>query len=98
MRWQLIVRPEAESDIDEIFGWYEERRAGLGRAFMIELGRLFDTIEQGPKMFPRAHKEMRRALLKKFPYAVFYALRADEIVISAVFHQSRDPRRWKSLA
>ena len=98
MSWQLIIRPEAETDIDDIYRWYEQRRKGLGRAFMIELDRLLSSIQQGPKMFPRAHKELRRALLKKFPYAVFYTLRADEIVISAVFHQSRDPLRWMSLA
>ncbi len=94
---ELILRPEAESDVKEVYAWYEARREGLGSDFMEELEKLFAFIQENPRMYPRDHKELRRALLKRFPYAVFYALRYDEIVVSAVFHQSRDPRRWRIL-
>ncbi len=97
MRFQLILRPEAESDVEEVYAWYEKRREGLGRDFVKELEKLFASIQESPRMYPRDHRELRRALLKRFPYAVFYTLRSDEVVVSAVFHQSRDPRRWRIL-
>ncbi len=97
MPFELILRPEAESDVERVYAWYEKRREGLGRDFVEELERLFSFIRDNPRMFPRAHKVLRRALLKRFPYAVFYTLRSEEIVVSAVFHQSQDPRRWRIL-
>ncbi len=89
--FQLILRPEAESDIEKVHAWYEKRRKGLGRDFVEELEKLFASIQEKPRLYPRAHKALRRALLKRFPYAIFYTLRSDEIVVSAVFHQSQDP-------
>jgi plasmid stabilization system protein ParE len=97
MNRRLVVRPEAKEDIAKAYGWYWERGENLGRDFLEELGSLFRTIEAYPHAFPKVHGEKRRALLKRFPWAVFYRLPADEILILAVFHQACDPRRWKIL-
>lgn len=94
---QLILRPEAESDVERVYGWCEERRRGLGREFVEELEKLFARLQESPRLYPRSHRELRRALLNRFPYAVFYTLRSDEIVVSAVFHQSQDSWRWRIL-
>jgi plasmid stabilization system protein ParE len=41
------------------------------------------------------HGEARRAVLRRFPYSVIYAVREDEIVVIACFHGRRDPKRWQ---
>ena len=98
MKRQLILRPEAEADIDDVYSWYELRREGLGREFVMELDNTLASIRYKPKSHRKVHKELRRALLKRFPYAVFYFLRGDEIIVTAVFHQTMDPNRWKQLS
>lgn len=42
-------------------------------------------------MFPKVHGDVRKARVKTYPYAVFFRETADEIVVIAIFHSSRDP-------
>ena len=91
----LIVRPEAETDISEVGGWYEDQVPGLGEEFLKALDEVFLSIEQNPGLYARVHGELRRALMPRFPYGVFYLPRSDQILIFAVLHTARDPRIWK---
>jgi plasmid stabilization system protein ParE len=92
----FIVSPLAERDIAEAFGWYESRSAGLGEFFLRQLNDCFDSIRQRPLMFEIIVDDFRRALVRKFPYAVFFEHSADQIVVDAVFHCSQDPAKWQS--
>ena len=51
-----------------------------------------------PEMFALAHETLRRALLQQFPYALYYRVQAESIVIFALFHQARDPDLIKQRA
>ena len=97
MKRHLCIRPEAKTDITRAFNWYRDRSEELGRRFMDELQTVLEAIGERPLSFPRVHGEKRRALLRRFPYAVFYRLPADEVVVLGVFHQTRDSWRWKTL-
>ena len=97
MKRHLSIRPEAKADITSAFNWYRDRSEELGRRFLEELERILEAIEERPLSFPRVHGEKRRAILQRFPYAVFYRLPADEIVVLGVFHQARDSLRWEKL-
>ena len=44
-----------------------------------------------PELFALAYKTLRRALLQQFPYALYYRVENENIVIFALFHQARDP-------
>ena len=91
---RLVVRPAAEGDIAEAFRWYEERSPGLGEAFTSAVEAALREIERHPELHPRVRGAARRALLRRFPYAVFYVVRPDIIEVLACFHVRRDPRRW----
>jgi len=93
---RVIVRPEAETDLDEANAWYEEQLPGLGRNFTDEIDRTIEAIRSYPESFALVHRNVRRALTRRFPYAVFYVLEAERIVVLAVFHQARDPKRWRA--
>ena len=54
----------------------------------------FDAIEQFPEMFARVHGEVRRAMVSRFPYAVFYRIEPKQVVVLTVLHTARDPRLW----
>jgi len=72
MATEVIVRPPAEADVREAAFWYEAKREGLGAEFTLELDALYDRIAQHPLQFPEIGEGARRALLRRFPYAVYF--------------------------
>jgi len=92
---KIVLLPAAIDDISEARDWYETRRNGLGDEFLQCVENCIDAIQSNPKMFPFAHKRYRRALVRRFPYAVFYECAGDKIVIYTVFHCSRNPETWR---
>ena len=90
----VIVRPLAEADVREAAFWYENKREGLGAEFALELDALYERITQNPRQFPAIDEGTRRALLRRFPYAVYFVIGDDVPVIIAVLHQHRRPITW----
>jgi plasmid stabilization system protein ParE len=91
----VIVRPLAEADVRDAAFWYESSREGLGAEFTLELDALYERIAQNPRQFPAIEEETRRALLRRFPYAVYFVIGDDVPVIIAVLHQHRRPDAWR---
>ena len=85
----------AARDVDAAFTWYEERRPGLGHDFEAALAATLALLRQAPEAGPPVHRDVRRVLLPRFPYAIYYRLAADTIEVRGIFHQSRDPARWR---
>jgi toxin ParE1/3/4 len=94
----VYVRREAELDLIDAYCWYEERRAGLGAAFLLSVEAAVALIRRFPESHPNVHKDVRRVLTRRFPYGVFYVVERERIVVIAVFHAKRDPRRWQARA
>jgi len=95
---QLVVRPAAAADLDDTFLWYEAQRPGLGHEFVAAVRAAFGSILSNPKLYGIVHRNTRRALLRRFPYGVFYRIYPDTIVVVACMHGRRDPKRWRSRA
>ena len=93
---RLIVRPEAEDDITAAFSWYEDQEPGLGTEFIHSVDVALGLVEREPHAFPVIYRNARRALLRRFPYAVFYLIRDDVIEVIACMHFKRRPLRWRS--
>ena len=88
-------RPEAQAEALDTRMWYENRQAGLGDAFTIELEEIVRRISENPEQFRRVRGEIRRAVLNRFPYAAYF--RADEAqVIVLAIHGRQHPARWQS--
>ena len=92
MTIRLRLRPESEQDLADA----AEQREWLGNQFLDEVLSVFSVISETPLMFPTVHRNIRRALIHHFPLGVYYRVGGAEIVVLAVMHGSRDPRRWKS--
>lgn len=95
MTADLRVRREAEQDIDEAAHWYEAQRNGLGREFLDEVTSCLKLIASQPEMFDAVHRGVRRALIRRFPFGVFYRQDGPRIVVMAVLHASRHPGQWQ---
>ena len=95
MAADLVLAPEAAQDIDEAYRWYEERRFGLGEEFLSCVDACIQAICRMPELHAKVHKDYRRALVRRFPYAVFYEHVADTVTVYSVFHTSRSPKKWR---
>ncbi len=92
---RLVIRPEAQVDIRDAALWYEGQQTGLGDLFLSELSDLIPRIVESPLEFPTVRPPVRRGLLHRFPYAVYFILEERTSMILAVLHQRRDPAVWK---
>lgn len=95
MSYSLLLRPEAELDIQDAYQFYEERSQGLGSEFVRSIDACFSKIGRNPMAYPTVHRQIRRALIRKFPYGIFYFLDDEKIVVIACFHAKQDPKRWQ---
>ena len=93
--YRLVSEPQADLDIEAVFDWYEKEQPGLGVEFLDELRAAYDRIVAGPSKYQHLRLGIRRALLRRFPYAVYFAVEQTVIVVLTVLHASRDPAEWQ---
>lgn len=87
----------AQAELDEAFLWYEEQRQGLGYEFIDEVDEALKRLSYRPKAYAPIEHDVRRCLLKRFPYGVIFGLEQenDTIVVVAVGHLHREPLYWR---
>ena len=93
---QIRFVPEANAELAEARLWYRLQRDGLDIELMRRIDETLDRINDAPRRFPRVHRQLRRAIVRQFPFAIFYAVTDDEILVFAVFHSKRDPKQLTS--
>lgn len=95
MKRILSIRPEAEQDLREALQWYETRRPGLGEDLILCVDASLKNLQENPQLFPTVLGEIRRCLVRRFPYAIFYIFNDKIINVIAFFHCNRNPKSWK---
>lgn len=97
---KLLIRPEAELEIADALNWYKLQAEGLSSEFLRAVDACMNSVERIPLAYPIVHKNIRRALLRKFPYGIFFVYETNEdeehIIVLACFHARRDPKGWQS--
>ena len=94
MAYRLKFSGRAVREIGEAFNWYEEQSKGLGSEFELAFELQLKRLEQVPLLYTEVIPGVRRTLLPRFPYGVFYAVKSDLVHVLAVIHNSRSQRRW----
>ncbi len=94
----VVLRDEAQQEFNAAFDWYEAKRPGLGVEFAAEVQKVFDRIAGNPKMHGIVLSDIRKGVVRRFPYCVFYRPHPDRVEVIAVFHTSRDPSVWQGRA
>jgi plasmid stabilization system protein ParE len=87
-------RPAAVADLEDAYRWYEARRPGLGIEFVDAVEDALVEVTERPTAFGFVHRHVRRVLLRRFPYGLFFVVDGETIVVVACFHVRRDPTRW----
>ena len=95
MSRRFIVRPLAEADLENAAQWYDEERPGLAERFLKDVDRSFVRLREQPLQFPVVAGDVRRALLHTFPYAIYFRVSDEMIVVLAVLHLRRNPKIWQ---
>jgi plasmid stabilization system protein ParE len=93
---RVNIQPGAEAEADEAAAWYEAQQPGLGIEFILELDAAIERAAETPLAYEPVFQEVRRVLLRRFPYAVYFVFERELVEIFAVLHQQRTPSRWQS--
>jgi plasmid stabilization system protein ParE len=91
-----VFTPDAESDVEEAFQWYESQRRGLGGAFRRALDISVAAIETQPEAYAVIHRNTLRVLLPRFPYGLYYRVFEQSVIVIACMHAKRHPNAWRS--
>ena len=95
----VIFTPTARAELINAQDWYESEVSGLGRRFRAAVDAVVQSMSANPRQFPVVYKSIRRALLRRFPYALMFVIETDEtLTVIACFHGSRDPAHWQKRA
>jgi plasmid stabilization system protein ParE len=98
MSLPVVLRRKARAEFDAAIDWYERHQAGLGLEFVSRVQAVLDRISATPEIHAKVYLEVRKALVWRFPYSIYYRIGADRVVVLAVFHNKRNPDIWKSRA
>lgn len=94
MTLPLAFRRRFKVDLVAGFDWYEEQRPGLGEYFLSAVQSTLKSVELHPEIFVSVHGEVRRAIVSRFPFAIFYLVEPKRIVVLRLLHTARDPNLW----
>ncbi|VAW76393.1 hypothetical protein MNBD_GAMMA12-2618 [hydrothermal vent metagenome] len=95
MDYELLVRPEARADLLDAFQWYQSQRLGLGFDFKLCVDEVLSALQRTPLIYKKVLKDVRRSVIKRFPFGVFYIVKDSNVIILAVVHARRNPAEWK---
>ena len=93
--YKIVITEIAEIDILIGKDWYNSQKNTLGDEFISEMESKIKVIQSNPYLFSFIKKDIRKALLKRFPFGIYYFVEGDVINIFAVIHFSRNPKIWK---
>ena len=94
MKYSLRLRSAAEEEIASVALWYESRSIGLGSQFLDKVDQTLEKISENPLQYLIISKRLRRALVKRFPYVIFFRIIEDEILIVGCRYAGQNPERW----
>jgi len=89
----LVVSTLTEADLDEAVAWYNHIQPGVGDDLVYCVEQALDRILDHPEAFAMILPEVRRTLVRRFPYGLFFRVRQHRIEVEALFHLRSDPAR-----
>ena len=94
MSLPVLLTPEAQAEFDDAADWYEQQ-AGLGAAFTAAVREVLNRIAATPLLHQVVYQDIRRGVVRRFPYSVFYRVDPGRVTVIAVFDHRRDPSIWQ---
>lgn len=95
MTSRVVFRRAASAELERAAAWYESQRGGLGGELLFEVGQALERVAAGPLRYPAVFGAIRRTVTRRFPFAIYFRVRGEAVVVLAVFHGRRDPSVWQ---
>lgn len=92
MNYKLVIKSEAENDLDEAIKWYKEQSENLSLQLLNEIEETIYKIQKYPEHYQKRYKEIRIIFTRKFPYGIYYTLEEETIFIHAILHNKQNPK------
>jgi toxin ParE1/3/4 len=96
MTYTLRFLPKVEDDAISGYTWYETKSLGLGEEFLRMFYACAGDIPRTPLLYQTVHGQFRRCLLRRFPYAIYFIIDNDKVIVTGLFHCARNPRAVES--
>jgi plasmid stabilization system protein ParE len=90
----IVFRTSASAQVVDAQAWYDKQRQGLGTEFARSLESAINRIARNPLSAPAVYRDVRRVLLKRFPYSVFYLTEDDALIVLSCIHTRRATVDW----
>jgi len=95
MTLRVVFRRAAKIEFEDAAAWYGEKGPGLGDEFIREIEQAIANAAAAPQRHPVVFGDIRRTVARRFPFAVYFRVRFDALVVLAVFHARRNPAIWQ---
>lgn len=92
---RVVFLPEAEREMLKAAAYYQSQASGLGLDFLAEVEHSVKLVKESPLSYPILEGQLRRRLVRRFPFGILYRIEPDEIVVIAVAHLRRRPGYWE---
>jgi addiction module RelE/StbE family toxin len=94
-QYNIELSDDAEKDFDKSYEYYTSESEHIAEAFYNIVNKGFEKIGQNPMANPKVYKDIRKYLVKKFPFIIYYQVKELIIMVVAIFHTSRNPEIWQ---
>lgn len=94
----LEFHPEALAELEFAVRYYEQQQAGLGDRFTAAIGAATASILDAPLTWPVLEQDVRRKLIRVFPYVILYSIEPSGVLVLAVMHCHQKPGYWRARA
>lgn len=91
MGYNLIVKPQAEIDLDEALEWYHDQNENLSLKFISAIEKALEKIQSNPENYQKRYNEIRIIFTKAFPYGIYYTIEENTIFVHAILHHKQNP-------
>jgi len=95
LKYPLKLRPEAEADVLDAYSWYKMKKPGLGDEFLSKIEDALENISSTPEMHPCIFKEIRRKLIRRFPYGIYYIFENNKVSVLGIVNLLRHSGHWR---
>jgi len=95
-KFSIELSDEAETDFDKSFEYYFKENPKVANRFFRRINASIEDIKLNPFTFPFVHKDVRKYVVKKIPFVIYYQINNSTIRIIAIFHTSRNPKIWNN--
>jgi plasmid stabilization system protein ParE len=97
VRYSVRYTPAAAAEVAIAIRWYDQPDINQAASFVREIERTEAHLTSHPELYQRAEGEIRRAVLRRFPYSLFYVIENVSVIVLACMHQHQNPRSREDL-